>query len=762
MGSPYLGNVFLICDRHDTDLQLLSCPFPSSATKPRAKRAKTSGEQDTSNIRARVESNHYNTLQEFLSDIERASTAVIERHRSQTNGANPEGAYLPEVVNRIAAFKKNMNSLIGQSFVNQSDVKVEAPEEDDEQPLSSVPTVGVREDKRVLTLLGGTQSQPRQLWSSLQKSVKVPLHSTESGAEKVVEVQEPLRDNGLPNGITTTLAVPFNLDSINKHKRTFGEVFAPRSGLPPAEPRKRRRSGSVSWIDHFDLAMDVKNFSGERNNHNLTPFPCGQWLQYGSVSSSSPYWARVEKQYQDTPVGSRYGDPALGTGDDPSVLLGVYSSFAPSYDSSNAVISEDQKNLVWWGHRGARRLRALLSRAQPELEKDPEAIDLEAIDKIDDGMLNEFAESQKPKDYSEYLAEYEQVPKEDVESRKIDDVLAEVSDLIETLGSYQNIRRTTIPSATEMTESDESPAAEEQGSEHPSDAEQAVYDALKSRLVSIVSSLPPYAVAKVNGDKLGELKISQKIIIESPDWKGTMEKDDYTLHQERAAAIAAQTNAANRASTPATSRSASFQAPHSGYNQRSFNANNRVSQPPSGFQVPQQVPQQNRQPSVPGSYTPGPAGGRPPATPTTAQRPGYGSQQYAQANPQYNQANSAQFPRPTSNGYTPQPYTPRPGQPAPYNTPQGRTPGQVPASAPAQRYQQQYANQTPSQGYSNIAASAAYARSAADQAAVSKAQYAAQQARQSPSTPQPQVEARPSQEGSLTPGSRPNGTPIQS
>jgi hypothetical protein len=257
------------------------------------------------------------------------------------------------------------------------------------------------------------------------------------------------------------------------------------------------------------------------------------------------------------------------------------------------------------------------------------------------------------------------------------------------------------------------------------------------------------------------LNVSQKILIENPDYSGTMERDDYTLHQERVAAMAAASSAANRTSTPSAARPGNFSTPQTAYNQRAFASNTRVSQSQGGFQLPQSA----RQPSASGSFTPGYTGGRPSSTPS--QRPGYTPQQYSQVNSQYSQANNVpQFQRPAQNGYSaqqshsPQPYTPRPAQSGYNATPQGR----IPYANAGQR--QPYANQTPSQSaYSNTAASATYSRSAAEQAALmdrNKAQLAAQQSRQSPTTSQPGLEARQSQEGSLTPGSRQNGTPVAS
>jgi TPP-dependent indolepyruvate ferredoxin oxidoreductase alpha subunit len=172
------------------------------------KRAKTSSDQETTNVQARVESGRYNTLQEFLADIEKASAAVIERNQNQSNGTKADGTPLTEVVNRIAAFKKHMNSLVGQSFVNQTEVKAEASEDEAEQSaeaLASIP--GAREDRQALTFFGSnpsSQTNPKQLFSSLQKAVKVPLQSSESDVEKFVEVQEQLRETALPAGIIST------------------------------------------------------------------------------------------------------------------------------------------------------------------------------------------------------------------------------------------------------------------------------------------------------------------------------------------------------------------------------------------------------------------------------------------------------------------------------------------------------------------------------------------------------------------------------
>ncbi|OQE41016.1 hypothetical protein PENCOP_c005G00014 [Penicillium coprophilum] len=752
--------------KHDTELQLLSCPFPNTTARPRTKRAKISGDPETSNIQTRVNLGKYNTLQEFLSDIERASTAVIERNQTQSNGTKEDGAPLNEVVNRIAAFKKHMNSLIGQSFVNQPEVKTETMEDDtdDTAELHAI-NVCQREDKPALTLFGNP-SNPKQLFSSLQKSVKVPLQS-ESGPEKFVEVQEELRELALPNGITATKVIPYNLDAGSQSKRTFGEVFAPRETLAKLEPPRKRshRANSITWTDRFDATFDVRTFLGERSNYCLAPLPSTQWLQYGGVTSSPSYWDRVAK-HADSDNAHRHGDPALWTGPDSSAFQGVFSSFAPSYDSSGAIVQLDSKDMVWWGQRGADRVNTLLS---VSLEGDVKQNDTQTaqpgnIGELDESTLDEMVESFNAQDFAGDITESDPSSEVDPESKEIKQMLEEVSDLLDTLSSYQRLRSLKLPSelqppGQQVPESNETLGLDLGDVTTPSEAETLVYETLKSSLATIVNNLPPYAVAKLDGHRLAELNISQKVLIEIPDYSGTMEKDDFTLSQERAAALLAAANVANRTSTPATSRPSNYQGSHSAYNQRAFASNARV-QPQPGFQV---TPQHARQPSAPTTYTHAYGAGRPPSTPS--QRPA-NTPQYAQINPQYSQGNQApQYQRPASNGFaqvSPQPYTPQPRQPGAFNaTPQGRTPYATATS----NQRAQYPGQTPSQaGYSNSAASATYSRSAAEQAALmdrNKAQLAARQTGHSPSTPQPQgPDARASQEGSMTPGSKQNGTPL--
>ncbi|KAL2865769.1 uncharacterized protein BJX67DRAFT_155099 [Aspergillus lucknowensis] len=803
-----LRNLVEILSKNDTELQLLSCPLPSSPVKPRSKRAKIAGDRDeAASIQARVASDRYNTLSEFLSDIEKASAAVIERNKAQASGNPTDGTPVTETVNRIAAFKKLLNSLVRQAHVSQSNIKAETPGNDAEasaKPVAS--TVEVRNNGLVLTLLGNP-ANPKQLYSSLQKSVKVPLSSDESEPKQYVEVQTPLPEDGLPNGITTTKVSPYESEKNPKvPKRTFGEVFAPKATLPQLDPPRRARSSSrashISWIDPFDAFTNYKNFPGDRNNHSFAQLPSGNWLQYGGVTSSPAFWARRQKQQtpQQHAEERFHEDPILWTDEDSSVLQGVYSSFAPSFDSSGAVVHADAKNMVWWSKRGAKRLNTLLSISTDEPEDT--TVQPGSIGDLDEKTLEEMVKSFNPDEFADASIRSE-IAKEDEDEEKktskdADELLAEVSDMLETLSSYRAIRNLDLPQANRG--ADGKDTSTEGATDKPSDAEREVYETLRASLTVLVAQLPPFAVAKLNGDQLAELSISQKILIDNTDYPGSMEKDDHTIQQERAAAAAA----VPRTSTP--SRPTNYQAQ---YNQRAFSANARI-QPQGNFQTPQPY-YPPRQPSTPSAYTPGTPqhfpGAR--ASTTPGQRPGY-FPGYAQPTPQYNQANAVPpYQRPGQNGYnpytaqpgptpaqgSPQQYTPRPGQQTPYNaTPYGpgrsaspqkppayvapRATFMAPGANPQQRFMQHppqaqphqqpqaYGNFTPPQNpsaYSNSAAAVTYARSAAEQAALmdrNKVQLAAAQG--SPGTPQPQsqVDHRSSQDRSVTPGTKQNGTPV--
>lgn len=718
----------LTVTRSDEDLQLLSCPLQSSPAKPRSKRAKVSGDKEENpSIHSRVASGRYNTLQEFLNDFEKASTAVIEKNKSQAYGEHVDQTPVTGVVNRIAAFKKLLNSLIRQSDAAPSDIKAEPSESDADAPGKSAASDADTGNGGVALTLFGNPSNPKQLFTSLQKPVKVSFPSSQT-KEKFVELQTPLREDALPNGITATKISPYDLKSQSKEpKRTFGEVFAPRPTLPQLEPPRKAKSSfknsSNAWIDPFDAVTNFKAFPGDRTNYSLAALPSGQWLQYGGVTSSPSFWSRRQKQQPlqhsgDGDGGQKHNDDALLLPeDDSSVLQGVYSSFAPSFDSSGAVVQADSKNLVWWSRRGASRLNTLLSLSHNGETEGETTAQPGNIGELDETTLEEMVNNFKEENYANTVAAESKETEESEEAKMandLDEMLRDISELLETLSSYQRVRNLDLPTANSKGTEPNETSLDFGDPSTPSEAERGIYETLKSSLAAMISNLPPYAVAKLDGDQLAELNISQKVLIENPDYHGTMEKDDFTLQQERAAAMAPASGSVHRTSTP---RSA-------GYN-RVYHPGARIQQTQGSFQTPQAY--YGGRPSIPGPYAghPSPyAAPRAPATPS--QRANYLP---AQPGPQYNQANAlSQFQRPSQNGHnpysaqqgppsahaSPSPYSPRSAaynapygagrsaspQKAPYGIPQQRPPDMTPGSTnQQQRYPPQYPQTLPSGSY---------------------------------------------------------------
>ncbi len=66
---------------------------------------------------------------------------------------------------------------------------------------------------------------------------------------------------------------------------------------------------------------------------------------------------------------------------------------------------------------------------------------------------------------------------------------------------------------------------------------------IASQLALIIKTLPPYAIAKLNGDQLEELLISTKVQISTDQYRGVMEEDDAAAQARlRAQQQAAQAN----------------------------------------------------------------------------------------------------------------------------------------------------------------------------------------------------------------------------
>lgn len=697
-------------------------------------------------IEARVATGQYLSYQGFLNDVEQACTAIFER---QTTNDNED---VSSVQTKLAALKDRLNNLVHQALSQGSaQFKVEPNSNESPQDI-------IRRDRKVLTLYGGSSSNAKQLFSSLQK-----LNDTES------EKPATFPEDRLPNGITTTRAIPYNLEMDEKPIKTFGEVFAPRSTLPQLEPPRRgrpwARDPSSTWIDAFDAITDYDNILGQKHHHSFAKLPSGYWLHYGGDSESPSYWDRREKDGEEEISHQN----AQYVNEDTAIIYGAYSSFAPSFDSSHSVMQSDAKSSMWWAKRGSRRFNTMLA-----LHKGTRLDEDQPLTEIDETTLEEDVKSYIENNSLE--AKPEETTEAVMDDKDVDAVLQDISELLQTLNSFRRNRNLESPSQGESKTDDNigTPTS-------PSATEMATYETLKAGLAAIISNLPPYAVAKLNGDQLAELNISQKILVEMPNYNGTMEEDDYSLLQRRIAATAP-------AATP--SRTGSYQATP-GYNQRMFSTTNaRPQQPAAGPQYYQGRPSSST-PYTPGASTPQQnyVGLRPQASPSQRPTniPAYSPGQYqpqSRATPNGYAPYSGQSAPSPGPGYQQNPtYTAgrsaSPQKPQGYATPQtaARTAYLNPASGNSQRYYPQqtgpspavYANyapsatQTPGQYAMSPNVAAAHYRNAAAEQAMALARHKAQieASRQVSGTPNPpqSIAQASSQARSESPATKQSATP---
>lgn len=433
-------------------------------------------------------------------------------------------------ISRARAIKKELDKLVLREIVRRpetirlSSKNVESGLPDEQDAKTNFDGPG----NNVLTLLGNMGSgRTGQLFTSL----RLPNTS-----------DEPLEEAALPNGITATKIVPVHSINNTEDKKdipTLGDRFPPPAGLLPLPlPKQSRhtatRSSSVNWYKPAEA--EYKSKSSKRDGFTTQPMSTGQWLTYNAAPSSTQIVSPESKRKQRDRALS-FGEPQTSVSEEAMVahtqakeealFRSVYSSFAPKCDDSGAIVAEQLKNRFWWSKYGEQRYHDVLGIRDAGLYE-AESNGFADEDGIDEGEIQEAIKTWEPEENPREMNVPKIISLETPEtSEEADAVLLEISDLLETLDSHQRVRNLTLaanartmggqnPQSTTLTGTPTS----------PSSAESDVYEVLKAQLTLIVSTLPPYLVAKLDGDKLGALNISTKLQVEGKNQKGTMESDD--------------------------------------------------------------------------------------------------------------------------------------------------------------------------------------------------------------------------------------------
>jgi hypothetical protein len=336
---------------------------------------------------------------------------------------------------------------------------------------------------------------------------------------------------------------------------------------------------------------------------------------------------------------------AVNQAKEDALFRSVYSSFAPSRDDSTAIIPAETKSRYWWQKVGEKRFHETFP-MDPALLDSEVGVEAETETTVDEAKdFKEAVENFTPPDPDPFAS----TEKSDLE-KNTDEVLQEISDLLETLASHQRIRNSSLATNPRTVLHNSSLATLAGSPSAPSSEEIDIYQMLKSQLTLMIAQLPPYAVAKLNGDQLDELNISRTLIIETEDHNGVLEEDQ----------LSRRSTVPNPAAAPALSRMASAGTPaHSHY-------------PPSSSQYPRNTPSVHQ--------------------PTT--RPAQPVQNYYTQQQPAHRSPSVHYQRSSSNPS--QPFQP---PAASYS-----------ASTPRQGYGAQYGQQTPRNGYSQATTGQYYAQ----------------------------------------------------
>ncbi|KAK8020146.1 hypothetical protein PG990_005284 [Apiospora arundinis] len=688
-----IRDYLLVLESFDTTPSILKRPLPDydPTKEPLAKRQKGEDEKETvqPSIADKVASDEYSGLDAVVKDIKLAvSDRLADLQATATDEpVNPDDG----MAAKVRAFNKKALELFRREMTYPHPTRDPAILKDQSLASDLQSNSG---GNMILSVYG--EAPRRHLYSSLQQPVATEEHPD--------GVARPLREEGLPSGIKIAHTIPFSFPSAiekDKKSKTLGELFpAPRnlpSLQPPKAPKSTTKGLQVEW-HRPELTEKSKYRLGSYFGQNIS---AGRWLDYSNAAPPSQIMTKKRERALSL-AGTKPSSSDLETSEMEALFRGAFSSFAPSKDDSAAMVSSGLiSQTMWWHKVGKRNFDRLLESEMPDATspEDEKNKDMEipldedlindAIDKWDDRIDPSLEEMCKPQ-------------KSDAE-KDVDDILQEVSDMIQTLISFQKNRNLSLPSvANQSSRYAADPAQSDMltsGSPvQPSAEETATYETLKAQLALVIQMLPPFAVARLNSDKLEELNISTKLEIRSDEYQGIMEEDESSARARSVQQTATTPRPVNNRSS---SSSTNLQ-----YSGTQYQGTNRTQMPGPGFygaqtparaasgmqRPPPSMPPYTQQRSASTSYRP------PNGYPAGANYP---QQQYAKPGHSYNQPNPA-YGTPTQNRppYQPQPpYHPMP------NTPQARYPPghQPPYQQPPYPQQQPPPGATPHQAYNPYA-----------------------------------------------------------
>ncbi|KAK4143027.1 uncharacterized protein C8A04DRAFT_37753 [Dichotomopilus funicola] len=481
--------------------------------EPSPKRAK-SEDGKLITIAEKVTDGTYETLDDFVADVVQVANAQV----NELETATPSDA---NTLAKTIALRTKALELYRQELAYPN-----APPTFSGKPAPNQPQTQ-NTGNLALTAIG-TAPTARPLFTSLQRN---PAKSF-AGAP-------------LPRGLTVTRILSDLPASGEKSGRTptLGELFPSPRNLPPLQPPKAPKTATKSNVltfYHPELAEKSKYRSGTYFSSTIST---GHWLDYSNATPTAHAKTKRRERAQSL-AGIKPSTTELEMSEMEALFRGAFSTFAPCRDDSGAIVPSGQVSRIWWQRVGRRNFSRIVEAEEPA--EGPEAVP--ATDETLEVEIDEDTVKAAIDNWDETAIDpsldYALGKKSDHE-KEVDDLLEEVSDLIETLASYQRNRNLTLPTSQDRYSADPVNGDMLRNghlSHQPSEEEASTYDALKAQLALIIQTLPPYAVARLNSDKLEELAVSTRIEIRSDEYRGVMEEDE----PARLARFAAQAATSNQ------------------------------------------------------------------------------------------------------------------------------------------------------------------------------------------------------------------------
>ena len=578
-------------------MRILERPLPDQPTteEPQLKKAKSEDVSASSSIADKVDQDKYDILDDIVSDVVQSVKAHLAEIKSAQKA---DGAPIPrqETISKLTRFQDRVLELYRQELA---------------YPQTSNPRTGLSDldqenaDGNVVLSAFGLIPKLKPVYSSLQRTATPDRALT------------ALSESSLPNGVTVTRLQQAPPSSTDKNGRvlTLGDLFPSPRNLPPLQPPKATKNTTKSNVLTFYHPELTEKSKYRSNTYFSQTVTTGHWLDYSNATPTMHGKTKQRERAQSL-AGVKPSSIELEMSEMEALFRGAFSSFAPSKDDSAAIVPSAQVSRMWWQRVGRLSMEKMLDAEAPDAAADDAEVPgvTQSIE-VDEAAIKAAIES-----WDETMVDpsLDQVlgAKSD-EEKEVDDLLEEVSDLIETLASYQRNRNLVLPTSQDRYSADPvngDMLRNGSASHHPGDEEMATYQALKAQLSLIIKTLPPYAVARLNSDKLEELNVSTKIEIRTDEYRGVMEDDEPARLAKQAAQAAAGPRAVHR--TPSVSSPAPF-VNHQ-YGTPQYSGMNRQVAPPQHYpQTPIRTPAaptmyQQRPPSAVPMQQPHQAQPRPP------------------------------------------------------------------------------------------------------------------------------------------------------